>query len=88
MTQFQQTQTIQSQKTISFSHAVALLNAGGEVDVIAAHKIRQDASFVSKLSTSHGGKVLLQTSKPLEKVSQTFKLDVVLPSKLNSQDVK
>ena len=88
MTQFQQIQTIQSQKTISSIHAVALLNAGGEVDVIAALKIRRDASFVSKLSTSHGGKVLLQTSKPLEKVLQTSKSDVVLPSKLNSQDAK
>ena len=73
---------------MSFIHAVALLNAGGEVEFIAVLKTLLDASFVSKLSISHGGNVLLQISKPLEKALKTFKTDVVLPSKLNSQDAK
>ena len=73
---------------MSFIHAVALLNAGGEVEFIAVLKILRDASFVSKLSISHGGNVLLQISKPLEKAMKTFKTDVVLLNKLSSQDAE
>ena len=73
---------------MSFIHAVALLNAGGEVEFVAVPKILRDASFVSKLSISHGGNVLLQISKPLEKAMKTFKTDVVLLNKLSSQDAE
>ena len=73
---------------MSFIHAVALLNAGGEVEFIAVLKTLLDASFVSKLSISHGGNVLLQISKPLEKAMKTFKTDVVLLNKLSSQDAE
>ena len=73
---------------MSFIHAVALLNAGGEVESIVVLKILLDASFASRLSISHGGNVLLQISKPLEKAMKTFKTDVVLLNKLSSQDAE
>ena len=88
MIQFQQTLISQEQKTMSFIHAVALLNAGGEVEFFVALRILADASSVSKHSTFHGGNVLLQISKPLVKVKQTFKTDVVLLNKLSSQDAE
>ena len=56
---------------------------GGEVKFFVALKILADASSVSKHLTFHGGNVLLQTSKPLVKVKQTFKTDVVLLNKLS-----
>ena len=67
MIQFQQIQIFLSHMTISFIHAVALQNAGGEVEFIVVIKIATDASSASKLSISLGGNVPLQVSKPLEK---------------------
>ena len=88
MIQFQQTLISQEQMTMSFIHAVVLLNAGGEVESFVVLKILVDASSASRLSISHGGNVLLQISKPLEKAMKTFKTDVLLLNKLSSQDAE
>ena len=88
MIQFQQIQIFLLHMITSFIHAVVLQNAGGEVEFTVILKIPTDASSASRLSTSLGGNVPLQVSKPLEKAKHNFELVVILLKKPISQNAE